>query len=292
MPDGDARTLPALSGSYVRALLRPKHPAAASTRLPALTARTVGWRPDPLRLAAYRSVVGSAADLPIAFPQVPATALALELLTSAAFPVRAMGLVHRASVIEVLERLDPEQAWDLEVASSTGRHVRSGLEFDVRARLTIDGRLCWSSQEIYLSRSRAASGAEPSSTPELAVDGDWTAEVVMPAEERLSRDYARVSGDINPIHLHRLAARAFGFPRAIAHGAWIGARVAALLGADEALPGRRYALAFRKPVLLPSAPLVQSRRTGGATTEFVVVPGADGAGSGQTAILVAGRLEG
>nr|WP_255479663.1 MaoC/PaaZ C-terminal domain-containing protein [Quadrisphaera sp. RL12-1S] len=38
------------------------------------------------------------------------------------------------------------------------------------------------------------------------------------------RRYAAVSGDVNPIHLSALAARAFGFRGAIAHGLWTLAR--------------------------------------------------------------------
>ena len=40
----------------------------------------------------------------------------------------------------------------------------------------------------------------------------------------LGRRYAAVSGDRNPIHLYALTAKAFGFPRQIAHGMWSKAR--------------------------------------------------------------------
>ncbi|WP_258038084.1 MaoC/PaaZ C-terminal domain-containing protein, partial [Streptomyces sp. SM5] len=40
----------------------------------------------------------------------------------------------------------------------------------------------------------------------------------------LGRRYGAVSGDRNPIHLHPLTARLFGFPRHIAHGMWTVAR--------------------------------------------------------------------
>ena len=64
------------------------------------------------------------------------------------------------------------------------------------------------------------------------------------------RRYAKVSGDVNPIHLSGLTAKAFGFKRAIAHGMWVKARV---LGA---LSGRlpdalSLDVSFRKPLLLP-----------------------------------------
>ena len=40
----------------------------------------------------------------------------------------------------------------------------------------------------------------------------------------IGRRYAAVCGDLNPIHLYPLSAKAFGFPRAIAHGMWSLAR--------------------------------------------------------------------
>jgi acyl dehydratase len=65
------------------------------------------------------------------------------------------------------------------------------------------------------------------------------------------RRYAAVSGDRNPIHLSRLAARAFGFPRAIAHGMWAKARCLAAF--EGRLPAAyTVEVAFRAPILLPA----------------------------------------
>jgi acyl dehydratase len=63
--------------------------------------------------------------------------------------------------------------------------------------------------------------------------------------------YAAVSGDRNPIHTSRLAARALGFPRTIAHGMWSKAHCLAAL--EGRLP-ERYTVdvAFKLPVLLPA----------------------------------------
>ena len=60
-----------------------------------------------------------------------------------------------------------------------------------------------------------------------------------------------VSGDRNPIHMHALSAKAFGFPRAIAHGMWSYARVMAALGRHASGPVTSHVW-FRKPILLPS----------------------------------------
>lgn len=67
----------------------------------------------------------------------------------------------------------------------------------------------------------------------------------------LGRRYAAVSGDRNPIHMHNLSAKAFGFPRAIAHGMWTKARCLAAL--DNRRPDAfKVHVAFRRPILLPA----------------------------------------
>jgi acyl dehydratase len=74
-----------------------------------------------------------------------------------------------------------------------------------------------------------------------------------------------VSGDRNPIHLHPLTARAFGFPRAIAHGMWLKARV--LAAVEERLPEAfTVDVAFKTPVLLPSTVALAAVRTGDGWT--------------------------
>jgi acyl dehydratase len=63
--------------------------------------------------------------------------------------------------------------------------------------------------------------------------------------------YAAVSGDHNPIHTSRLAARLLGFPRPIAHGMWSKARCLASL--EGRLPDAYTVdVAFKLPILLPA----------------------------------------
>ncbi len=78
----------------------------------------------------------------------------------------------------------------------------------------------------------------------------------------LGRRYARVSGDVNPIHLTALAAKGFGFPRAIAHGMWSMARCLSAL--QPRLPDAYVAdVEFRRPVLLPSTVELRTRAVDG-----------------------------
>ena len=70
-----------------------------------------------------------------------------------------------------------------------------------------------------------------------------------------------MSGDRNPIHLHALSARAFGFSSAIAHGMWLKARTVAAL--EGRLPDALTVdVAFKLPVPLPSAVGIATAREG------------------------------
>lgn len=270
--DASRAGLPRYPVSLARALAPWKRSARATTVLPESQAMVTGWRPDREKVAEYRSLVGSGAEVPIAFPQVPIMALHIDLLSQWSFPVRALGLVHQGTVIDVLDDLPLAGPWDVRAAVSEGRHVRAGLEFDVSGEVSVAGRLCWRSTSIYLSRSRSASGAEESAVPLFDSSGPWESQSPIPVPEGTGRAFGRVTGDINPIHLHSVPARAFGFPRAIAHGWWTTGRVTAELGVDEAVSGRRLEIAFRRPILLPSTPTLCSRPGGSGGVEFALFP--------------------
>ncbi len=80
----------------------------------------------------------------------------------------------------------------------------------------------------------------------------------MPADT--GRRYAAVSGDRNPIHLHALTARPFGFRTAIVHGMWVKARTLASL--EGRLPDAyTVVVAFKRPVPLPSRIAISSGRS-------------------------------
>ena len=106
------------------------------------------------------------------------------------------------------------------------------------------GDVVWESRSTYLARHRSrydgeAARAERGPLPAVA---EWR----LGAD--VGRRYGAASGDRNPIHLHPLTARLFGFPRAIAHGMWTVARCLAAHGAPEQA---RMEAEFRAPVLLP-----------------------------------------
>ncbi|MER5994251.1 MaoC family dehydratase [Streptomyces viridosporus] len=208
-----------------------------------------GLRIDRARLAAYEEVCGfpAGADaLPPTYPHVLGFPLAMRLMSGPDFPLPLLGLVHTSIGITRHRPLPAAGTYDLAVRVEGLVPHRRGTEAAVVTEVRAGGDVVWESRSTYLARHRtsgqdAAHPAREEPAPPPAV-AEWR------LAGDLGRRYGAASGDRNPIHLHPLTARLFGFPRAIAHGMWTVARCLAAHGVPDAAVVRAD---FRAPVLLP-----------------------------------------
>ena len=218
----------------------------------ALTRTDVAVEPD--RLAAYDRVCGFdlSDTLPPTYPHMLAFPMHLALITDGRFPLAAMGLVHVANAITVHRPISAAERLSLRVwATPLAPHPR-GRQFSVRTEVRAGDELVWEESSTNLSRGKPMADSPSPQPPaaELPSSEDLPATATWRCPGDLGRRYGSVSGDLNPIHVHSLSARLFGFRGAIAHGMWTKARCLAALG--PRLP-RAYTVqvAFRKPILLP-----------------------------------------
>jgi acyl dehydratase len=206
---------------------------------------------DRARLAAYCRVCGfDVSDvLPATYPHLLAFPMQLSLMTSGAFPVPAIGLVHIANRIVQHRPLRADEVLSLRVWSTPLYPHPRGRQFMLRSEVRAGGELVWEEASLNLARGRGHDDAEAPPAPPDSSALPATASWRLPGD--LGRRYGAVSGDLNPIHVHPLSARLFGFPAAIAHGMWTTARCLAQL-APEPPDGFAVEVAFRRPILLPA----------------------------------------
>jgi acyl dehydratase len=203
------------------------------------------------RLAAYDRVCGFdlSDTLPPTYPHMLAFPMHLALITDGRFPLAAMGLVHIANAITVHRPLRASERLSLRVwATPIESHPR-GRQFTVRTEARVRDELVWEESSTNLSRGRG--GEDGAATVTVPSSEALPAAATWRCAGDLGRRYGSVSGDLNPIHVHSLSARLFGFPSAIAHGMWTKARCLAALG-PELPTAYSVAVAFRKPILLPA----------------------------------------
>lgn len=218
--------------------------------LPERALRLTDVRVDRDRLLRYQHLCGFPAGdvLPHTWPQVLAFPLQTELMARRDFPLALPGLVHVENSITVHRALTADDVLELSVRAEHLRKHPKGLLVDLVTEVAVAGKPAWAGRSTYLRKGGSHDVARPAPAPE-APAGEPAAVWHLPGDT--GRRYAAVSGDVNPIHLHRLTARAMGFPRAIAHGMYSTARVLAALGPATSGPSTSHVW-FRKPVLLPS----------------------------------------
>nr|WP_315446397.1 MaoC/PaaZ C-terminal domain-containing protein [uncultured Pseudomonas sp.] len=239
---------PSLTGLYARAATRRK---ITGTQLPDSGLRC--WVDvDGKRLADYRKVCGFTDDglLPPTYPHILAFALQMQLLTAKDFPFPLLGLIHLSNRIRVLRPMGAISRAQVSVRVNNLQAHPKGATFDLLT--TLDDQLgpLWEAESQMLCRGVKLDGEaieqhwQPSQA--LTEVAHWKA----PAD--IGRQYAKVSGDYNPIHLSAASAKLFGFPTAIAHGLWNKARTLAALADHLPKANLEIAVHFRKPVRLPS----------------------------------------
>lgn len=226
-------------------------PGGSATTLPERALALEGFRVDPANLAAYASVCGLRLTntLPLTYGFVLTFPMVMKLLVARDFPLPAMGMVHVRNRIEQSRPATVDEPLDITVWAENLRPHDKGTQLDFISEIKVGRELVWRQVSTFL---KIGGGAGPKGekkspdTPELGLPT-----TVLTADQKLISKYAAVSGDRNPIHTTSLGAKAFGFPRTIAHGMWSAA--AALAIVEGRIPEQAvYDVRFGKPVLLPA----------------------------------------
>ena len=244
--------MPSLLPSYAKAIVGPLIPGGGDD-LPDHDVEQADTEIDPEHLAAYNRVCGFGVRdaLPPTYPHILGFPLQMKLMTERAFPFALLGMVHIGNRIEQRAAIPLTARPTIRVRAENLRPHRRGQQLDMVTEAELDGEVVWLEHSNYLKRG---SGADESTPPnpltERIEPGTLTESAIWKVPGDIGRRYAEVSGDRNPIHMHPISARLFGFPSAIAHGMWTLARsLAAFEGRYPA--AHTSEVAFQAPLRIP-----------------------------------------
>lgn len=215
---------------------------------------------DPARASRYREVCGIAEDVsPLLWPQVLGLPLHMALLSDRRLPGSVLGMVHLAQRVTWRGALPVNHPLDFRVSLVHAGQHRRGPVLAMRTRVQA-GERYWHGESLILFR--AGPGRErPESTEEgrqirpPAISGFETARSeTIECPPGTTWDYARVSGDYNPIHLGQWPARLLGQHSVLSHGLWTLARCfsTANIHADRPSAGKLEAW-FTAPLPCPGS---------------------------------------
>lgn len=207
-------------------------------------------------LKEYRKICSLPVDscLPLTYPHIMAFPLHILLMLSEGFPFKLIGLVHVSNSITQYRPIANLEALTIECSLDNLVTVAKGKQFDILTKVWVRDELVWESASTMIHRCRTSIEEvkkEPSEFPPLINQVAWR------APENIGRRYGKNAQDINPIHMNRYLARAFGFPTLIAHGMWSKARSLGELDALLPKAPLNVSVDFKLPILLPNTVLFE-----------------------------------
>lgn len=186
----------------------------------------------------------------------------LALFNLESFPVSVLGLVHTGLTIEKHQERGAQEQYT--VVSEVTKIVQqdSGTEVDVAISIFAGGELCVSMLSSYLSPSRKRNrpGLKVSSNEQ---GYDMSEAHLVDYNIGKARKYAKLSGDYNPIHIHTVLARLFGFKRPILHGMYSVASLFAYCNKRNLGSDKQMRVRFKRPLLLPQQAYIVQMDTRG-----------------------------
>lgn len=262
MSDQHFRELPKMHTTYANVIksLLPSGDAKAK-QLPSSVYTVDQLVIDQANLSDYRKICGFMNDgrVPATYFAVLSQTLQMNMMAKPDFPFAMLGLVHLENSVTQHRVIFDTETVRMSVQLDNLRAHDKGQQFDFVTTVFVGEELVWQGVSTYLSRQKKSKQSPQAAKPKETITpvkldaSEGGLSFPIEVQEDIGRRYAFVSGDFNPIHLHPLSARAFGFPKAIAHGMWTKARALAVIARSFELPAAfQVQVSFRQPVFLPS----------------------------------------
>lgn len=270
-------TLPNLPGMFVRSLFtvaRNDQEAADANVLnaefsaPAFAADLVQRYHDAFG--------GFVSPLPLTLLYCLAQRVHLAQMLGEHFPWPAPGLVHVSNQLEQHHGIEPK----------LGFHLKASIQIPARGPKVSPRRLrpiftveFWQAQqhvatcvsEYQVMPKQHERPQKPRGSKVVEPPGDdWQRVDNWQIDAQTSRAYARLSGDFNPIHLHPLLSRWFGFNQPIIHGMYMSARAQAEIEQRVSKPITSINVTFKRPVSLPATVALWQHQTDANSGKYQV----------------------
>ena len=248
---------PAILPLYMACLLKKTESHIENQIIQDLTLRYQGCKINNKRLIKFKRFYG----LPNHDLSVPATFILLlvfrpqlKFLLNKSLPFPVMGLVHMFNDIIIHREVNLDDKLDIEICVKDFVVSKKGKELTLHTRVNCQGLLVWESFSGYLYPNKQKA-KKPTKSLTQHQEAQFQFHKIWSLPSNLGRQFALLSGDANPIHTYKLAAKLFGFKQAIAHGMCMALKSGSELQTlrSDPRPLKRLYVEFKKPVFLPNS---------------------------------------
>lgn len=254
------------------------YPGMMTSKKPSLLKEGKSYRPikarienvtaDPMKVNEFAEVCGYPSDmdtLPIPYPHILAVPLQMAILNHKSFPLKLLGLVHIGNSITQHRPINLQDVLDIECSIQDYEDTPKGQIYRLNTEIFSENEKVWEETLIFLARkkSKGGKGKGKKKAPRKAASEEsmiGTKSTSWQIKSNMGRKFAKVSGDVNPIHLFNTTAKLFGFKKAIIHGVWTMSRSIAELEENYPMDKVKIDVDFKLPVFMPTWVAFQHRQ--------------------------------
>ncbi|MCB9033835.1 MAG: hypothetical protein H6553_08365 [Chitinophagales bacterium] len=221
-------------------------------KLPAITIECKNITINESDLKAYNKVcqIADSDFIPATYLHAKSFVVQTELLTQKEAPYPLLGLVHLANQIKQFDKVSKYSPYDIQCSFGDLIVHEKGQAFEVLVKVFQNNALVWQATSVYLFLGKTGTGKELNwqidDVGEHAIKQSWN------LATNLGYQYAKVSGDFNPIHLTPISAKLFGFKQHIIHGMYSKARILGQLEPQIHSDSFNITVSFKTPLYLPN----------------------------------------
>lgn len=249
---------PNVLGAMVKFVVVPRKGFNQKIGLPDIQAHWPKAKVDAVALQHYLKTldIQPSENLPVMYPHVLANGMHMHMLAHKAFPIRAMGVLHLKNSVLQHKPIAVSAVMDIHTRMGDVRLVEKGMEFDLLTDVFVDDEKVWEENSTYFAAGKFGGKEQPSEAKSFELESLQRAETIKPwyVPKNRGRVYARITGDHNPIHTSKMAAKLFGLKRDIAHGTGLLAQAIeqSQLMAQDVHQAWKVDVVFKGPVYLGS----------------------------------------
>lgn len=215
---------------------------------------------DKKQFAAYCKMFGfEGSTVPSAYWYIRLFSLQSLLLAHPDAPFPMPGMVHLSCEIKQYDTIYPSDK--LDATCKFGKLIQhdKGTAVEIIVTLKRHDKVVWEEKNINLYMGKKGLGEPADEKPAIEItEADRT--LPWSLGTNLGLEYAKVSGDYNPIHLHTLGAKVLGFPKHLIHGWYSLSRAIAPIQSSMKGAHELY-VSFKKPLFLPGKVVSRTQET-------------------------------
>ena len=189
-------------------------------------------------------------NIPSSWLYLPAQKAHIQMMLEDSFPLPVPGLVHTSNSIKMENEISLDLPLEIEAAVKIEERKNDSLAAIFNLNFKQNGTLKASCESVNYWINKSAP-RKKEVREEHTQDVYDRQNELWHFQQNLSNDYAKISGDYNPIHLHALFGKLFGFKGKVLHGWCSTSKIISLFESEFESKINSFQVKFIKPFILP-----------------------------------------